>query len=214
MKQIRKRLTYANVMSSIAVFLMIGGGAAFAALGKNTVGTKQLKPNAVTKSKLKKNAVVTAKIADQAVAAGKIANGAVGADKLGNAAVTTDKLADGAVTTGKLGNAEITTDKLADGAVTASKLGTITVETETVSVANGADGSANVDCPSGQRAISGGGAWDIFAANLSFLSSRPIRSSTDTSQMADGEVAGGWRSSGHNASGGAVSIHVWVLCAH
>ena len=50
MKRLRKRLTYANVMSSIAVFLVLGGGAAFAAgkLAKNSVGTKQLKNNAVT----------------------------------------------------------------------------------------------------------------------------------------------------------------------
>lgn len=54
MKQIRKRLTYANVMSSIAVFLVLGG-AAFAAvkLPKNSVGTKQLKNNAVNSSKVK-----------------------------------------------------------------------------------------------------------------------------------------------------------------
>jgi hypothetical protein len=41
LKQIRKRLTYANVMSSIAVFLVLGGATALAAgqLGKNSVGT-------------------------------------------------------------------------------------------------------------------------------------------------------------------------------
>jgi hypothetical protein len=52
--QIRKRLTYANVMSSIAVFLVLGG-AAFAAvqLPKNSVGSKQLKKNAVVSSKVK-----------------------------------------------------------------------------------------------------------------------------------------------------------------
>ena len=54
MKQISKRLTYANVMSSIAVFLVLGG-AAFAAvqLPKNSVGPKQLKKNAVTSAKVK-----------------------------------------------------------------------------------------------------------------------------------------------------------------
>lgn len=64
MKQIHKRLTYANVMSSIAVFLVLGGGAAFAAgqLAKNSVGTKQLKNNAVTTKKIKKNAVTGAKV--------------------------------------------------------------------------------------------------------------------------------------------------------
>lgn len=64
MKPVRKRLTYANVMSSIAVFLVLGGGAAFAAsqLGKNSVGSKQLKKNAVTSAKIKKNAVTGAKV--------------------------------------------------------------------------------------------------------------------------------------------------------
>jgi hypothetical protein len=63
-KQIRKRLTYANVMSSLAVFLVIGGASAFAAsqLGKNSVGTKQLKSNAVTTAKIKKEAVTAKKI--------------------------------------------------------------------------------------------------------------------------------------------------------
>jgi hypothetical protein len=54
MKSVRKRLTYANVMSSIAVFLVLGGATAFAAteLGKNTVGTKQLKKGAVSLAKI------------------------------------------------------------------------------------------------------------------------------------------------------------------
>ena len=72
MKQIRKRLTYANVMSSIAVFLVIGGATAFAALGKNTVGSKQLKKNAVTTKKIKNNAVTTPKIKDNAVNGAKV----------------------------------------------------------------------------------------------------------------------------------------------
>lgn len=73
MKQIRKRLTYANVMSSIAVFLVLGGATAIAAgLAKNSVGTKQLKKNAVTAAKIKKNAVRTAKIRNRAVTGAKI----------------------------------------------------------------------------------------------------------------------------------------------
>jgi hypothetical protein len=64
MKFVSKRLTYANVMSSIAVFLVLAGGTAFAAnqLGKNTVGSKQLKSNAVTAAKIKNEAVTGAKV--------------------------------------------------------------------------------------------------------------------------------------------------------
>jgi hypothetical protein len=54
LKQLRTRLTYANVMSSIAVFLVLGGATALAAgLAKNSVCTKQLKKNAVTGVKVK-----------------------------------------------------------------------------------------------------------------------------------------------------------------
>ncbi len=62
MKQIRKRLTYANVMSSLAVFLVIGGATAFAAtqLPKNSVGSKQLKKNAVNSAKVKNGSLQAA----------------------------------------------------------------------------------------------------------------------------------------------------------
>jgi hypothetical protein len=84
-KQIRKRLTYANVMSSIAVFLVLGGATAIAAgLAKNSVGTKQLKKNAVTAAKIKKNAVTTAKIKNGAVTASKV--NVAGFPKVPNAA--------------------------------------------------------------------------------------------------------------------------------
>lgn len=79
MKQLRKRVTYANVMSSIAVFLVLGGATAIAAgLAKNSVGTKQLKKNAVTTAKLKKNSVTTAKIRNGAVTGAKLNIGTIG----------------------------------------------------------------------------------------------------------------------------------------
>jgi hypothetical protein len=60
-------------MSSIAVFLVLGG-AAFAAaqLPKNSVGSKQLKKNAVTTAKIKNNAITTGKIKNGAVSGAKI----------------------------------------------------------------------------------------------------------------------------------------------
>ena len=78
MKQIRKRLTYANVMSSIAVFLVLGGATALAAgLAKNSVGSKQLKKNAVTSAKIKANAVTTAKIKNGSVNGAKVQDGSI-----------------------------------------------------------------------------------------------------------------------------------------
>jgi hypothetical protein len=53
-KRLRGHLTYANVVSTICLFLVLGGGAAVAVtvLPKNSVGTKQLKRGAVTPVKL------------------------------------------------------------------------------------------------------------------------------------------------------------------
>lgn len=57
MRRLRANLTYANVISTLCLFLLLGGGAAFAAsqaLPEASVGTKQLKDGAVTRQKLSK----------------------------------------------------------------------------------------------------------------------------------------------------------------
>lgn len=79
MNHLKKRLTYANVMLSIAVFLVLGGASAFAAsqLGRNTVSSKQLKRNAVTSTKIKNNAVTGAKIQKNAITGAKIKDGSI-----------------------------------------------------------------------------------------------------------------------------------------
>lgn len=79
MKQIRKRLTYANVMSSIAVFLVLGGATAFAA---SKITSKQLAANSVTTAKIKKSSVTTSKIKDNSITTTKVANGAITGAKL------------------------------------------------------------------------------------------------------------------------------------
>jgi hypothetical protein len=68
-------------MSSIAVFLVLGGATALAAggLAKNSVGSKQLKKNAVTAAKIKNNAITTAKIGKEAVTGDKIKESSLGA---------------------------------------------------------------------------------------------------------------------------------------
>jgi hypothetical protein len=57
MRAFRSRLTYANVTSSIALFLALGGGAVWAAseLGRNDVTAKNLAPKSVGASELKPN---------------------------------------------------------------------------------------------------------------------------------------------------------------
>lgn len=53
MKALRSRLTFANVISCVALFIALGGLAVAAGLPKNSVGSKQLKKNSVTSVKVK-----------------------------------------------------------------------------------------------------------------------------------------------------------------
>ncbi len=97
---LRKHLSYANVMSTIAVFLLLGGGAAIAArkVPKGSVGPRQLRANAVRTPKIKANAVTTRKLHRNAVATIKVRDGAITNPKLAYGSVSGDKIADGSVT--------------------------------------------------------------------------------------------------------------------
>ncbi|HKP90494.1 MAG TPA: hypothetical protein VJT75_11045 [Thermoleophilaceae bacterium] len=55
---VRARLTYANVVASLALFLALGGiGWAATTLPKNSVGSAQIKPNSVSDTDLKELAI-------------------------------------------------------------------------------------------------------------------------------------------------------------
>lgn len=81
-------------MSSLAVFLVLGGGAAYAA---KKIGSNQLRGASVTTAKIKRGAVTASKIRKGAVRTNKIAKGAVTNGKLANGAVTLEKLVPGFV---------------------------------------------------------------------------------------------------------------------
>jgi hypothetical protein len=119
----RPRLSYANVIATIALFVALGGAAVAAGLPKNSVGTNQLKRGAVSAAKLKRGAVTSGKIGPKAVTAGKLGANAVLPGNLGDGIITANKLSDGAVIASKIKNSVITTNKLNNGAVTTAKLG-------------------------------------------------------------------------------------------
>lgn len=111
---IRARLTYANVISTLALVVALGMGSAYAAnqLAPKSVGERQLRPGAVTADKLRKNAVTAPKLKAQAVKQGKIANGAIVAAKLAGGAVTSEKIA----------SASVTPEKIPDGSIDGQKV--------------------------------------------------------------------------------------------
>jgi hypothetical protein len=77
MQGIRTRLTYANVIATLALFLALSGGIAYAAgtLGKNAVKSKNIAANAVKSRNLAKNAVKTKNLAKNSVTSAKVKAG-------------------------------------------------------------------------------------------------------------------------------------------
>jgi hypothetical protein len=58
--RLREKLTYANVMATLAVFIALGGSSyAALKLPKNSVGSKQIKRNAVTSTKVKNRTLLS-----------------------------------------------------------------------------------------------------------------------------------------------------------
>ena len=63
MAAVRARLTFANVMSVVAVFIALGGSAiAINKIKANSVGSKQIKAKAVKNADLADNAVTSPKV--------------------------------------------------------------------------------------------------------------------------------------------------------
>jgi hypothetical protein len=65
--RIRDQLTYANVMATIAVFIAISGGAYALTLPRNSVGSRQLRPDAVGRSEIQQGAVTSSAIGNGSI---------------------------------------------------------------------------------------------------------------------------------------------------
>jgi hypothetical protein len=143
------RLTYSNVVSTLALFLAVSGAGAYAVgqLAARSVGERQLRPGAVTSDKIRKYAVTTPKLKALAVKKGKLAA----------EAVDTSKLVGGAVTSAKLGPSAVLTEKLAPDAVTGEKLNEATLgEVPSANFANSAGTAASADPPAFARVEANG----------------------------------------------------------
>ncbi|HEX3359688.1 MAG TPA: hypothetical protein VHS74_01740 [Solirubrobacterales bacterium] len=105
---LRRHLTYANVISTICLFLVLGGGAAVAAtkLGKSSVGTEQLKGEAVTKGKMAPDSVNSKTVVNGSLTGEDIAASTLG--KVPNAGYAEN--ADHATTAGSANSAATATN--------------------------------------------------------------------------------------------------------
>jgi len=129
MKRLISKLTYANVVSSLCLFLLLGGGAAFAA---NQIRAGQIAHGAVRTNAIHQRAVTSGKLGLAAVRSNQIANGAVGRDQLASGAVGSGQIAadsvgstqikPGAVGAANVANASLTSSQIKPGSIEPSSL--------------------------------------------------------------------------------------------
>ncbi len=89
MKRLRGKLTYANVTATLALFLVLSGGAAYAA---SKIQSADLATGAVHTSNLYRRAIISGKLAIGAVRRNQIAEGAVGSKQIGPNAIAPSNL--------------------------------------------------------------------------------------------------------------------------
>jgi hypothetical protein len=234
MRWIRSHLSFANVISVIALFVALGGASyAAVSLPANSVGPKQIKKRAVRSRHINKNAVSASKIQGDSISGAKVADGSLaGVDILDNS-LTADDLADNSVGTGELADGSVGSSKVTDGSLGENDLqpGLLDVDPPTVTVryelaaaalADGTSASYDVTCPAGQIAIGGGARGDATDSEYTVTSSsRPLRSGG--AFPIDGQNFIGWRATVVNPTGatpgfpaappdGPINPEVWAIC--
>jgi hypothetical protein len=120
MGRIRQHLSYANVISTLCLFLVLGGGTAVALHGTNTVFSDDITDNEVYSADvrddtrgsgglqaadLRSDSVGTSEITADAVGAGEVANDSLLAGDLASGAVGSDEVIDGSLGTSELSRA-------------------------------------------------------------------------------------------------------------
>jgi hypothetical protein len=129
LRRIRRRLSFANVTSGLALFVALGGTSyAAVTLPRDSVGSEQIryhsientdiKPDAVRPWQIATDAVGRSEIRPDAVRKWEIASDAVGADEIRPNAVGTSEIADGGVDVADLSPAVKSAFTLGRAAVT------------------------------------------------------------------------------------------------
>ncbi len=107
--QDKPRLTYANIVSTLALFLALGGGAAYAA---SKVSSGDLAPGAVHTSDVFKRAITSGKLAAGAVRSNQVADGAIGSKQVADGAIGAKQIANAAIGAKQIGAAAVAPSNL------------------------------------------------------------------------------------------------------
>ncbi len=199
--------TYANVASTLALVIALGGTSAYAA---GQITGKQIKNGSVASADLAKNSVNSVKVKNSSLLAkdfkpGQLPAGADGADGAPGPAGT-DGAPGPAGAAGPAGPA---------GATGPSGVAGVTVVRSAMNVAAGAETGVNfgASCPVGTRATGGGvGAAGGGNVNGRVVFSGPVDETGIFTQTVTGDVPVRWAGRYFNGGPAAVDVYVWAIC--
>jgi hypothetical protein len=115
--RLRPHLTYANVVATLCMFLLLGGTAAAvdgSLAGQNTVGSMDIINGEVLTADLGPNSVTSGKIADGEVKNADLGPNAAASNTIADAGVKGIDIANGQVTGADVGNESLTEDEIED----------------------------------------------------------------------------------------------------
>lgn len=217
------------LLATGALVLSLAGPAS-ALPGKNSIDKNDIRTAAVNSSDIKNGVVGSLDLAFGSVTADKIGNGQVNSLKLLDGSVSSADVQNDALTGEDVKNDSLTGEDVKDNSLTGSDVNEstlqgvmpaqtrfVTEQTAPVSgAAAGTPAQITANCPAGERAIGGGGAWiipvlnggnDPTALDRAFLSaSMPSPAQPGTA------AASGWTVAGRNVTGTDRILRAYAIC--
>jgi hypothetical protein len=202
-KAIRERLSYANVTATLALFVALGTGGAYAA---SKIGSKDIKRDAVRAKHVNKNAIGSPELRRNAVKANHLRAGSVRTGKIPDGAVTAAKLAEDVISgpVGPKGDKGDEGPQGPPGAKGDSGATNLTSRRVTEFAPAGARTIITAHCEAGEVATGGGGGHDA-TPGLNLLRSHPV-------PVGNRVTPTGWRVTYEATHLGSFS-HAYVICA-
>ena len=196
-------------LALLALFVALGG-TSYAALAKNSVGTKQLKKNAVTSPKVRNRSLTGSDLKKKSVTGANVLESTL-------AKVPSSAAADASLNSAKLG-----------GKPPAGYVSRIVTRTKTLhdltngdtvgDADDGGTGDGTVRCHSGEHVIGGGVRIASSGPDQAVVTSRPVAPGSSLAVPVDGSTtANGWRGvaadDGSDPGDNPGPVQVFAICA-
>ena len=125
MGNLRPRLSYANVVSTVCLFLVVGGGAAYAA---NTIGSDDIINGQVKSADIGTGQVRSIDVGNDNLTGGDVQDNSLTTNDVASGSLFGSDIFDGTLTSSDIGTAAVASSEIANGSITSDDIGSHSVE--------------------------------------------------------------------------------------